>query len=429
MGRHLSKTPGVRPAVTLCRTVNESRPPGRIRGGRIIQTRNTPGDPLPTLSSSFVGRDNALGLIRLVLASMVIVSHSFPTSGVGDDPFGPWAHGQQNFGGLAVIGFFALSGYLITKSGRNSDILQFLWHRFIRIFPAFWVVLIVGAFVVGPIVWVMGGQSLGSYFTLAPNGPFGYLAHNWTLTMNQLGVYDLYVGTTPYGDATGISILNGSLWTLAYEWSCYLIIAALVLFGVLTRARGILLGLTALYFGLEIVRLASPETLANVIPFINDPVAVDLTFVFLVGACFASFAEKIPFDYRLAILSAFVIVITLHYGGFAIVAYPAVCYLLLWLATRLPTPLRRIGRVNDYSYGVYLYGFLAQQFFAFLGLNQWGYVPFTIAVFIAAFGCAWLSWHLIEKQAMKLKHYGPGRGYRYWISRLSERFAGRRVRA
>jgi peptidoglycan/LPS O-acetylase OafA/YrhL len=356
-----------------------------------------------------------------VLAAMVILSHSFPTAGYGSDPFGTWARGQQNLGGVAVVGFFALSGYLVTKSGRNSDVMQFMWHRFIRIFPAFWVVLLVGAFVVGPAAWVISGNRLDDYFTLAPGGPVGYITQNWTLTIHQLGIYDIYVGTTPYGDSTGFSILNGSLWTLAYEWSCYLIIAVLVLFGVLTRARAVLLGITALYFALEVVRLSSPETVAQVVPFISDPVAIDLTFAFLVGGCFALYADKIVFDYRLALLSAAVVVGTLHYGGFAVIGYPAMCYLLLWLATRLPARLRRIGRVNDYSYGIYLYGFLLQQFYALIGLDRWGYIPFTLIVMVSAFACAWLSWHLIEKQALKLKGWGPGRGYRGVLSRIRAR--------
>jgi peptidoglycan/LPS O-acetylase OafA/YrhL len=380
----------------------------------------------PKFSTSFVGRDNALGLIRLVLAGMVIVSHSFPTGGFGDDPFGPWAHQQQNLGGLAVIGFFALSGYLITKSGRNSDVVQFTWHRFLRIFPAFWLVLIVGAFVVGPIVWLHTGGALGSYFTTAENNPFGYIVNNWNLTMHQLGIYNIYVADTPYGQSTGISIFNGSLWTLAYEWSCYLIVAVFVLFGVLKRSRAVVLLVTVVFFALQIARLAAPDTFGGLIPLLSDPTLVNLACAFLVGSCFAMYADVIPFDWRLAVGSLIVIVVSLHWGGFAIVGYPAMAYFLLWLAAALPAPFRRIGRKNDYSYGIYLYGFLLQQFGAAFRLERWGYVPFTLGVMVVAFGCAFLSWHLVEKQVMKLKGRGPGRGIAYWWDRARRALAGRR---
>ena len=46
-----------------------------------------------------------------------------------------------------------------------------------------------------------------------------------------------FTETTPYGREVGASAFNGSLWTLSYEWQCYLIVAALVAFGVLKNAR------------------------------------------------------------------------------------------------------------------------------------------------------------------------------------------------
>lgn len=399
-----------------------------MRGGSDIEAATATVTPAPrTFSNSFVGRDNALGLIRLLLAAMVIVSHSFPTTGWGDDPFGRLFRGQQNLGGVAVIGFFTLSGYLISKSGRNTDVVQYLWHRFLRIFPAFWLVLAVGAFVVGPIVWTTHGGGLGDYFSISQNSPVGYLLNNWSLTMNQLGIDGIYVtvGPTPYGTSTGISILNGSLWTLAYEWSCYLIVAVFVLFGVLKRAKGVVLLTTLVVFSLQIARLSSPDSFAQLVPILSDPTLVNLALAFLVGACFAMYADVIPFDWRLGIGALVVLLVSLRFGGFAVVGYPAMTYFLLWAAAAAPAPFRRIGRVNDYSYGVYLYGFLLQQFAASFGLQTWGYVPFTLIVMVVSFGCAWLSWHLVEKQVMKLKGVGPGRGVAYWVSRV--RRGSRRV--
>jgi len=66
-----------------------------------------------------------------------------------------------------------------------------------------------------------------------------------------------------------------------------------------------------------------------------------------------------------------------------------------------------VGRKNDYSYGIYIYGFLMQQLFASLGYNRWGYLPFSLLSLAAAVACAWLSWHLIERHAMHLKGWTP----------------------
>ena len=49
--------------------------------------------------------------------------------------------------------FFVLSGFLISRSGLRSPSLgRFLWHRFLRIFPGYWVCLLICALVFGPLV-------------------------------------------------------------------------------------------------------------------------------------------------------------------------------------------------------------------------------------------------------------------------------------
>lgn len=371
-----------------------------------------------TLAEGLAGRNNALGLIRLLLATAVIISHAFPLSGRGDDPFSRWALGQENLGGVAVAGFFAISGYLIAKSGTRNDIVQYLWARVLRIFPAFIAVLLVGAVVVGPIVWLMMGRPLETYLTRAPGGPLTYLTDNWSLGITQYGILDVFASTTPYGRMMHGSFLNGSLWTLAYEWFCYVMIGVLVLFGLLSRFKVIVPVLTAAVFALQVVRLADPAGLPAVVPWMADPLRINLVFTFLLGSCLAMYSKKIVVDDRLGIFCAAVTVYTLFRGGFHVVGLPAFAYALLWLAVRLPGWAKRIGSKNDYSYGIYLYGFLVQQFLAFLGVVHWGYIPYVVASVIVAAACAYVSWHVLERPALSLKDWGPGRGARYWYDCL-----------
>ena len=96
---------------------------------------------------------------------------------------------------------------------------------------------------------------------------------------------------------------------------------------------------------------------------------------------------------------------------------------MLYLAARLPQATHWIGKKNDYSYGVYIYGFLVQQVTAYLGWYKLGYVPYVLIAIVLSLGCAWLSWHLVEKRAMALKNWGPGRGWRYWWDRVRARLA------
>lgn len=368
-----------------------------------------------SLGEALNGHRNSLGILRLILASLVIVDHAFPLGGFGEDPFWRYTNGQTSLGGLAVGGFFAVSGYLIVKSGVATDIVQFLWRRAIRIFPAFWGVLVFAAFVVGPAVWWGTGRDLGQYFTFGPGGPVSYLTSNWTLTIGSYGIQDIFVDT-PYGQTVQASVFNGSLWTLAYEWGCYLMIAVLAVSAVLARARVLVPVLTGALLLAHIASVLAPERVGAVVPLLADPQVIFLGSAFLVGATLGIYAERIPYDDRLGILSAVVLVVTMFTGGFAVLGIPAGGYLVLYLAARLPRSFQWIGAKNDYSYGVYVYGFLVQQCLAQVEAYRWGYVLFTLAAFPVTFALAWLSWHLIEKRALALKSWGPGRGIAYWRS-------------
>lgn len=367
-----------------------------------------------SLGDALRGHSNALGLIRLILAVLVLVDHANPLGGFGGDIGLNHTRGQANLGSLAVAGFFAISGYLIAKSGMSSDVVQFMWRRVLRLFPAFLVALLVSAFIVGPIIWVLEGHELWSYFAFTPGSPWSYLQRNWTLSVGQWGIRDIFASDTPYGQAVGGSVFNGSIWTLIYEWRCYLIIGVLVAFAVLARARIIVPILTGLLFIAQIEQQVSPGGMANVLPILGDGWQVTLTLIFLVGSTFAVYSKSVPFDHRLGILAGLVLVGTLRFGGFATLGTVAGVYFILYLGAALPKPFHRVGQVNDFSYGIYVYGFLVQQVLAFFGVNRFGYFPFLLFSIVATAALAWVSWHAVEKPAMRLKDVGPGRGIVYW---------------
>lgn len=377
-----------------------------------------------SIGEALRGTDNALGLIRLVLAATVIFDHAFPLGGYGHDPFFDLTRGQASLGSIAVAGFFAISGYLIAKSGMSGDVVQFMWRRVLRIFPAYWLVLLFTAFIVGPLIWWLGdGRPLGEYFIFGGNGPVHYFTANWTLNIGTYGIHDLLTETTPYGREIGGSAFNGSIWTLIYEWQCYLMIAVLVLFGVLRNARIIVPIMASFFLILQLVAITDFGKIGAILPAFADQYLISLGLTFFAGSVIAVYSKQIPFDDRLGILAGLVMLATLRWGGFSTVGTIAGAYFVMYLAARLPRQTHWVGRKNDYSYGVYIYGFLVQQVTAYLGWYKLGYVPWVLICLAVSLGCAWVSWHLVEKRAMALKDWGPGRGLRYWWDRARTRFA------
>ncbi|MEV6398106.1 acyltransferase [Streptomyces sp. NPDC051907] len=366
-----------------------------------------------------------MGFIRLSLATAVVVSHA-SVLGFGDTEFGlAFSHHQTTLGTLSVYGFFVLSGILVTRSGKRLPIGRFLWHRALRLLPGLWVCLAVTAFLVAPFLYWRQQGTLYGFFGHAP-GPLDYLRSNWFVAFEQRDISGVIATARESGLATSPSV-NGALWSLRYEVLCYFGVALLALTGALARARRVVL-LIAAVLGWLVVREAAGHpfwsgawdasyyesiTLIPAMGSVDPDVIVYLGFAFALGTLIELYRERIPVSDVLGAASVLTLLATLYFGYFYTVGLPALAYLLLWLAIRLPKPFRRIGARHDYSYGIYIYGFVVEQSLVVLGLARWGFWPYLAMALAGTLLAAALSWHLVERPAMKLKDLGrkrPGPG-------------------
>jgi peptidoglycan/LPS O-acetylase OafA/YrhL len=96
------------------------------------------------------GWENNIDLLRLVLAALVIFSHSYPLLHV-PEPVRLATRGQRSAGELAVDGFFILSGFLIARSWQSSRGLgDYLRRRVFRIYPGFLVAILFSGLIAAP---------------------------------------------------------------------------------------------------------------------------------------------------------------------------------------------------------------------------------------------------------------------------------------
>jgi peptidoglycan/LPS O-acetylase OafA/YrhL len=374
----------------------------------------------PTLAEAFSPRANSIGLLRLSLASALLVAHSWPV-GFGEESLGTLKTGRQtDVGTLALYGFFVVSGFLITGSGLRFSLPRFAWHRFLRIFPGLWVCLLLTALVLAPAIAYYERGTLGGFWD-NDQSPISYLINNWWTAQRQFGISHL-LESTPYGQATkASSVFNGSLWSLVYELCCYILIGTLAVTGVLGRAPRAVLALTGAAYVVILADFVNHSRsylhytplgrgLLGPFPFIgelNVNFLIYLTFTFLLGACAQLFKERVPMHPVLAVVAFGLFLGTLKFGGFFAFGLPAYAYLLLWLACSLPRWVRGIGRKRDYSYGIYVYAFPVQQAVALLGGNRWGIAAYIGICMLGTLLLAVPSWHLVEHPAMGLKDWTP----------------------
>jgi peptidoglycan/LPS O-acetylase OafA/YrhL len=216
-------------------------------------------------------------------------------------------------------------------------------------------------------------------------------------------------------------VFDGALWSLIYEVICYAVTGLLAVTGVLRRRRWLVLIATVVLYGVIVAdqiqsrALVGPpathygEVRLPLLGAIFPQWLIYLGFLFLAGALVELYAERVPLNGRLGAGAVVVLAASLLVGGFFVVGFPALVYVLVWAGVRMPQRLRWIGRRSDYSYGIYIYGFVVQQVFASYGWNRWGFWPYTALSLLATFAVAALSWHLVERHALRSKDWTPVR--------------------
>jgi peptidoglycan/LPS O-acetylase OafA/YrhL len=340
---------------------------------------------------------NAIGVLRLVFALLVVVSHAFALGGFGHDPLWRLSQGTRDLGDLGVDGFFVLSGFLIAQSWlRSQGLAPFLAARCLRIFPALWLCLGITALGVGFLAQHLQHGAGAEFFLTRTNGPYAYVLNNVFLYPTRNVLLDCFSeNPVPW-------VFNNSLWTLPREFGCYLVACLLGLLGGLRRRPWLLAAGFFLAWAIYLwSRLPAGAMIAEAVPWRN----LRLPMYFLSGCAACVWLRPGFFDLRVIAPLGLALAAATAAGLYDWVAPLALPLVLLNLAARVP--VRGVEkRLGDYSYGIYLYGFPVQQLLVLLGVHHFGLVAYVAAALVPVTALAVLSWHLVEKPALALK---PGR--------------------
>jgi peptidoglycan/LPS O-acetylase OafA/YrhL len=333
-----------------------------------------------TLGQVFDPRRNALNAMRLVMASGVILYHSWPLTG---HPFHNLP-AERLLGEGFVDGFFTLSGFLITASWlRHPSLREFWTARALRIFPGLWICVLVTAFVLAPVAALIQHRQ----------GPgiaasFGYVLNN--------GVFNAYAAGIE-GSPAGIPwphVWNGSLWTLFFEMLCYLMVSILGVTGMLKR-QWTIPALFVLAVGWS-AYVSYPTFAMQTWPQMLARFAV----VFLAGALMFQLKDRIPAAWWLVAGCALVVVASGLLPNYRPVGALPLAYTVIVSGALLKRPNLK----QDVSYGMYIYAFPVQQLLAVCGLVVLGPPGFFVIATLATLPLAAGSWFFVEKRAMRLKN-------------------------
>ncbi|HSO87218.1 MAG TPA: acyltransferase [Draconibacterium sp.] len=346
---------------------------------------------------------NNFDLLRFLLATSVIICHCYAIYYGWEkfaklEPFMKWSGGKISIGSAAVDFFFVISGFLIVRSFEYSaNFWEYLKKRILRIYPGFIVAFIISFLVFGP-AGHMEKWSLQAYLSFLDFVPAKREVAN--MLSLQSPIESRYFTQLPQ------SGLNNSLWTIHYEFICYLMVPVFAWLGFMKKKWWLFAALLVIYILLFL------QSLGYIFPFkqslsggvIGNPYYYPRFFTyFLCGSCVYVYRNLIPRSIWLAIPALIIFMLAFKLRLIDVLWPISGTYLLFYVAYHPNALFPNFAKYGDFSYGIYLYGWPLQQLVMLSFGKYLNPLTFFTVVFPVVLVFAILSWKLIESPALKLK--------------------------
>jgi peptidoglycan/LPS O-acetylase OafA/YrhL len=333
---------------------------------------------------------NNFNAVRLILSLLVILSHSFEIkySGRHEEPLS-MIFGTLSFGQFAVDCFFIISGYLILKSWhRQPTASRYLVNRALRIIPGYAACHLLCLLVVAPLFFH------GDYFK----------ALDLSKALTNLALLG-QPQTPPVFTSTLYPGVNVSLWTIQYEFACYLLVAVYGILGLLTSKRAWVLTTLAFMLAFSLGTLGmAPSILEPVHTWLGKAV-IRLPMFFLCGGLFVLFPAILQqrMSWAVSTLLALGLSVAMSQPQWAELGLATIGgYLLLKISTAKRSWTSHLVDKLDVSYGVYLYAWPVSQGLYVAFPAQSATSNFLVSS-VGALGLGYLSWKFVEAPCLKYK--------------------------
>lgn len=342
-------------------------------------------------------RNNAFDFLRLIFALSVVFAHS-NTYGFGLPSFALQIEDMQKevtSGYISVIGFFIISGFLITNSWIHSkSIFDFSQKRFLRIFPGFWVCLFICAFIFAPWYFVLNGGGIGDYFQKFGLESYNYFWKNVLLEIKQQSVGDVL-------QKSFVNKLDDPFWSLIFEFRAYILIAIFGIMGIFKNKFLIIIPFLFFWYSHYNV-VFNPEYRTWFQMWVGDYKIAPLFSYFFAGSVFLVWKDKIILDWKFFSLAIVSLYLVISINQFALIAPVSLTYAIIYLAAAIP--IHNLSKkIGDLSYGIYIYSAPVQQLLVLIGVAKFGLWPYTFISMILSCGAGYLSWNFVEKRFL-LRH-------------------------
>jgi peptidoglycan/LPS O-acetylase OafA/YrhL len=351
------------------------------------------GDKLIVLSETAEPVRNNFDAIRLAMALLVVWSHSFAIHLGTEDS--EWLSllfgGVYNAGNLAVMAFFVISGFLITQSYvRSRSVASYFEKRVRRIYPGYLVATTISAFL---FVAFIPHREAARPLSFLKAAAFNLLLRSYSPVADMTGRHD-----------GALFAVNGALWSIPFEFWCYIGVAVLGAAALATNRRillGLLISVMLAHEFLDWLGLKPGLGVVGDIfgwPYLWTKILPS----FLLGMVAYAYRATLPRSGILLAALGIASVVACHLDeglGFLLVS-PSLAYGVFYVAFNDRLPLHNAARFGDFSYGVYLYGFAIQRLLQYTIARGWNLAEFFVASASLALIAGALSWHVVERQFM-----------------------------